>query len=629
MRRLLTLGLPLTNPRAAWIAAGLVFAIDLLTMARDLTLYDSPELALVAHQLGLGHPIGQPLHTWIGFVFAHLPGIDPLIGLGAMSALFGALTILPAYALAERMLGSEPRALLVAPVLVLAALHPLGWEPASRVEVYTLASFLSLWAVARASADDAKPWPVGLALGLAASAHAVIAAAHLVALLPRVLRDVRRAPRALGLFVIAGLAGLVPFVQLFLAAGDPRRFAWGAPRDLESLFAYLSGADYAHNAGIDAARFVEHLGALASWSALEASLPIALLGLGAHLVLGRRVAGLRWALPIASAILIAFVARNVVFHVDVPDYRGYLLAPWMSAAAGVGAIAASLFARGGRFRTYGGLVAALPAAALLISPEHLVEGPRDTPSLGRALAEGALAEAPTDAILIVESDHWVAPLLYVQEVEGRRADVVVLAHGLASSSWYWDHLYARHPSLAPFALRGPGARDGRIRRFLDAHPERAVLAESIAIAERAGRAPCALGWLVATGPGCDASPAEATAALARIAPRRGEALEGAARVGLGRGEALLRLGRPREAYAALLAGLEAALPGRAPELALPERAPPLTPVFPAWSRDAAIADPARNVFVAGLLARSFGLGAEAQALFILAERMGLPEAAVP
>ena len=626
--KLPTLGLPLANPRAAWIAAALVFAIDLLTMARDLTLYDSPELALVAHQLGLGHPIGQPLHTWIGFVFAHLPGIDPLMGLGAMSALFGALTILPACALAERMLPANASALLIAPVIALAALHPLGWEPASRVEVYTLASFLSLWAVARASSEDAKTWPVGLALGLAASAHAVIAAAHLLALLPRVLRDAKKAPRAFGLFAGAGLAGLLPYVHLFIASADPRRFAWGAPRDAESLWAYLSGADYAHNAGIDAARFVDHLGALASWSALEASLPIALLGLGAHLALGRRVAGLRWALPIAAALLIAFVARNVVFHVDVPDYRGYLLAPWMSAAAGVGALAAALFARGGRFRTYGALVAALPAAALLVSPAHLVESPRDTPSLGRALAEGALAEAPRDAILIVESDHWVAPLLYVQEVEGERADVVVLPHGLASSSWYWDHLYARHGSLAPFALRGPGGRDGRIRRFLDAHADRAVLTESIALAERAGRTPCAVGWLVSTGAGCEGSPSSATSSLARLAPRGGEALESAARVGLGRSEALLRLGRPREAYAALLAGLHAALPGRPPELALPERAPPLSPVFPAWSRDAAIADPARNVFVAGLLARAFGL-AEAQALFALAERMGLPEATPP
>lgn len=640
MRWFRALGLPLSDARGAWITTALVFAVDLATMAKDLTLYDSPELALVAHQLGLGHPIGQPLHTWLGFVFAHLPGVAPLVGLGAMSALFGALTIVPAWSLAERLTDS-PRSWLIGPVLALAALHPLAWEPASRVEVYTLASFLALWAVARASAEASRAgsvdagsgggsvstWPIGLALGLAASAHAVIAAAHGLALLPRIVRLARKRPRELLLFVGAGLAGLVPFVHLFIAGRDPRLFAWGAPTDGASLFAYLSGADYAHNAGIDAPTFVDHLAALASWSALEATLPIALLGLIAHLALGRRVPGLRWALPIAAALLIGFIARNVIFSVDVPDYRGYLLAPWMSAAAGVGALASSVAARGGRFRVYAAALGMLVAAAVLVSPSHLTEQ-RDTPSLGRALVEGALAEAPPNAIVLVEADHWIAPLLYAQQVEGMRSDVVVVALGLASSGWYWEHLYARH-ALTPFALRGPGGRDARVQRFLAANPSRPVLAESWALAQRAGRVPCAVGWLVFTGTRCDAAPSAATEHLARIRPSRGEALESGARVGFARGEALAALGRPRAAYAAFLAGLDAAFPTGSsppPPAALPVETSPLTPVWPTWSRPAAIHDPARNVFAAALLCRALGRADDAHSLLEMARRMGLPEA---
>ena len=55
------LGLRIAHPDAAWLSAVGTFAIYLLTMAHDLTFYDSPELALVAHQLGVGHPTLEKL----------------------------------------------------------------------------------------------------------------------------------------------------------------------------------------------------------------------------------------------------------------------------------------------------------------------------------------------------------------------------------------------------------------------------------------------------------------------------------------------------------------------------------------------------------------------------------------
>lgn len=616
-----TLGLAIRDARSAWIATAVVLAIDLATMARDLTLYDSPELALVAHQLGIGHPIGQPLHTWLGFLVSRLG--EPLTALSAMSAFFGALAVLPSWSLAERLAG-EGASWAIAPVLVAASLHPLAWEPASRVEVYSLAAFLALWAVARAAGDATRPRPVGLALGLAACANAVVAAAHALALLPHLVASAPRGRRAreLALFGVAGLAGLTPYVHVLLAGRDPRRFAWGAPHDVNSLAAYLTGADYVRNAGIDGATFVEHVVDLAGWSAREASLPLALLGLAAFILLARRIGALALVLPVAGALLVAFVARNVVFHVDVPDYRGYLLAPWMSAGAGVAALASSLAARRGRYRAYAIAIAALPCAAVALEPSHLA-GPRDTPALGRALVEGALGEAPPNAIVLVEADHWVAPLLYAQEVEGTRGDVVVIAYGLASSRWYWEHVYALHPSLAPIELAGAGGRDGRIRRFLEANAERPVLAESVSLAARAAVVPCGVGWLVWTGDVCGNAPsaAPATRRLASIDRKRSEASESAARVGLDRGEALLRLGRARDAYEALVAGI-----GEVPSAELPEQVPPLVLAPPSWSRPAAIHDPARNVFVAALLCRALGREADAHALLALARTMGLPEA---
>ena len=50
----------------------------------------------------------------------------------------------------------------------------------------------------------------------------------------------------------------------------------------------------------------------------------------------------------------------------------------------------------------------------------------------------------------------------MRRIAQSRPDVVVLVHGLASSSWFWQNLARLHPELAPFSIRGPGGRDARI-----------------------------------------------------------------------------------------------------------------------------------------------------------------------
>ncbi|MEZ4339309.1 MAG: hypothetical protein R3B82_22025 [Sandaracinaceae bacterium] len=407
----------------------------------------------------------------------------------------------------------------------------------------------------------------------------------------------------------------------------------GAPTDLDALGAVPPGADYRHNQGIDLGGLLDHLGALSSWGIQQGVLPLALVGGAAFFGLGHRRERIGWAFPIAGALTVAFVAANVVFHPDVPDYRGYFLGPLWLAGAGVVAIVERLLARGGRFRGYAAAVTLLPLAALAPSWQHLGQV-RDDPSLARIAAEAALDEAPDGAVLLVESDHLVAPLLYLQEVEARRADVVVIALGLASSRWYWDHVYARHPDLAPFPLVAPGDdRASRLRRFFAAQPERRVLVESSALAFGVGRLPCGVGALIwtATGPepgACgDPGPERFTAAMRDAAPYRGESLEVAARIDEARGEALWRLGHGSAAFDAMVAGLAVSGVGPAP-VALAERAPPLTGPLPTWSRPAALHDPARNLALAGLLLRATGHPNEAARFVDAARAMGLTQASV-
>ena len=399
-------------------------------------------------------------------------------------------------------------------------------------------------------------------------------------------------------------------------------FAWGAPTTWSGFLSYVRGEDYAHNQSIDFPTWIAHLVDLVEWSFSHGTLPVVVLGAVGFVALAKRPRGLRFALPITATVCVGFVAANVVFHPDVPDYRGYFLVPFWLAAAGVGGLA-QLAARHARYVRYAPLAALLPLLALVVSPGHLLAR-RDDPSLAEAMARGALAEAPEDAILVVTADHWVAPLLFAQEVDGVRPDVAIVATGLSSSRWYWEHLFATHPSLTPMPLVGPGGQRGRMRRLLSANPTRPVLVESVALSEPLGRLPCGVGWMVWTDSACEGappSPHAASATIERAAPFSGEALEVAARVNETRGEAIWRFGQARHAARALMAGLPpsglgVALPGD-----IPDRGPPLTGPLPGWTREAAIHDPARNLVFTGLLLHS--VGRPDAALELVSEAMAL------
>ncbi|MGF1469068.1 MAG: protein O-mannosyl-transferase family, partial [Sandaracinaceae bacterium] len=545
----MSVGLGLRDPRRAWVAAAVPAVVYGLTMARDLTVYDSPELALVAHQLGLGHPIGQPLHTLLGAVFARLPGVDPWIGVGLLSALAGALCVLPAAAVLERLEGPRPEGparWLPAVVLSLTALHPLVADPATRVEVYSLANLAALSALAFAlgpGRDRAAAFRSGLALGLAGTANAVVAAAFGLALVPVAAVRARRSgepARVLG-GAAAGLAlGLLPYLYVPLVAHRTGVLVWGAPTDPEALWAYLRGADYAHNQTLGLSGWVDHGFALTAWMARRGFLPVVLGGLAGFGLRGS--GGLRAVLPIALLGTGAFVAFNVVFHPDVPDYAGYLAGPYLLAGAGLGALLGRGLQAAGPLRTGAWVGVALAVLPLALPPWAWAR-PRARPSIARALVERAFAEAPASAVLVVEADHWVAPLLYAQHVEGARPDVVILPYGLASSRWYWELLFARH-DLTPVPLVGPGGRAGRVRRLVAAEP-RPLLVGTPSLADRLGVPVCGVGALLWVAPACEGAvdPTASSRAFARSTPGFGEGIEVATRVGFARGLALARHGR--------------------------------------------------------------------------------------
>ncbi|MGB5812633.1 MAG: DUF2723 domain-containing protein [Polyangiales bacterium] len=617
------LGLPVESRMrtAAWSLAVFVFYAG--TMSRGVSLYDSPELAMVAEQLGLGHPLGQPLHTLLGALVSRLPGVDALIALNGLSAMAGALTVVPATSLAESLLfaneDGRQNARWIAPTVALLATLPVLWEPATRVEVYPLAVFFSIWAGARLCGliTDAKSRPtshaaVGFALGLAASANPMCAVGMALGLAPSLAIAVARRtvwPRHLLASVAGGIAGLLPYAYVFWAAPREDVVVWGAPVDAASIRHYFSAADFVPKQVDSWGLWAEHLLDLGRWSLGNGMLAVGVAGVAGMVAFRRPGYFGLFAVGVTTSFFAAFVSHNGVFAPEVLDYLGYLAIPMWIAGAGAGLLVVRLAARRASF----GVAALVTVFALVTTtPPGLLSRTRHLDHYTEALSYEALRAAPPGAIVFLEHDHWVGSVWYLQEQLGIRPDVVMVAYGLSASSWYWKHVYRQHPTLVPFALRGPGGRPARVRRFLDANSERPVQIERTALADTLGLGTCVAPWWLDVTPACgadDATTGRLSALNHRTLTTLGHGSPGTddliALVAFDRGYDLWRHGYPRAAVEALLAGVprDEDVDFESLDLStIPPRLEPQAGPAPTYAGATALGHPAQNLHFAALIA---------------------------
>ncbi len=634
------LGLPIAAPAWSALWALVLLACYGLSMSRSLSLYDSPELALVAAQFGLGHPFGQPLHSMLGGLLARIPGLDPLLAINGLSALAGAATLVPVTSLSEAWIGhADVRALRwVPPSLAALGLYLPLWEPATRIEVYSLATFFGLWATARlihAWLDrETRPVPfflAGLALGLSASANPVCAAVVAAAVAPALLFGAARGRIklwALGITALGASLGLLCYLYVLAVATREDVLVWGAPRDSQSLWHYFSAADFAEKQVQTLGEWGAQVTSLMVWSVhtgLALLLPVGLLG---YLSFTSRPALGLGVWLISLTLVVAFISHNGVFAPDVLDYLGYLAIPTWLAASGACAWVVRLASRG---TLYAALALVALASFAMLWPPTVFGRTRHRDRVTQDLAQEALNRAPHDALLLVEHDHWVGPLLYLQEQERVRPDVTVLAYGLASSSWYWEHVYRRHPGLEPFELRGPGGRSARVRRFIDANATRPVQVEHIGLAAPLGLGVCPSAWMLDVSESCSPEAnllelpiwlASQVAALHQGSPGTDSMV---ALVAFRRGHDLWLLGLPRAAIAALLSASPDALEQtRSLDLTrVPTRQAPRPSVpAPQYEPQVALGHPARNLHYASKMARQTGATELADALQALCDELG-------
>ena len=402
----------------------LLFCVYVAGLAPGLHWLDSGALTASAWTMGVAHPPGEPAWLAVAKLAQLIPVGDIAFRTSLLSAACVAACALPLLWAAGRSRSRISEAATGWLVLgSLAALAPT--LQAVRPEVYGLTTLLLLLALAAAVRlpGVAGSAALGLLLGLGAAVHPLLCAVAVPALLVarRSTSPVR--PRDGAWFVGGGLWGFAACAWLPLRAmANPGR-AWGVPDSAGRFADVLLARTFARNFGGDAAGgLLDNLGVvLGVWT--RAGLPVLLvIGLlGCFAWRGREAQTGSRLLLLVTALWLAgnaatILPQNKVFGTN-PDLLGYL------AIGALGAV--PLAAVGLRNVGRNQLVVALLLMGLLMI-DGLESGNRRSDHGARTFATHQAAGLPPGAILVPSGNDTAFAWTYLQAVERRRADLLVM-----------------------------------------------------------------------------------------------------------------------------------------------------------------------------------------------------------
>lgn len=459
------------------------FVLYLATAARDIVPGDTPELTAVALTLGVAHPPGYPLFTMIGWLFGQLP-VGPLpFRIALLSVVAHAATVGVVYATTYRFTLRTSAAAVAAVAL---ATEPLFWSWSLVAEVFPLNDLLAATMLLLVALWHEHPERKrlliagGLVGGLGMAHHQTIALVSpaVFYVLWRRQRELIREPGVLGATAVAFVAGLLPYVELLVAAARHPVWSWGDLRTPSDLLAHVLRQSYGTGSLIVGAQFtggpvLDRV--ILIFTALD---PLQWLLLAAGAVAAWRVR--RW---YATYLLIAFIVAGPAFtaysNVKVAEdtaraiLERFFLMPHTVVAplAGFAVLAAEEAAgRVGLRPALAGRVAAAAAAALalLIVPLDYRRIDQSDQHQLRTFGGDILATLKPNSIFMAGGDPVVYSVLYLQSIEGQRRDVALMILPLVSTEWYVREFKRQYPDVAvPDARYAPGA--GQIRSFIDAN----------------------------------------------------------------------------------------------------------------------------------------------------------------
>jgi hypothetical protein len=236
------------------------FIVYLMHLAPSIFTGDSADATIASYVLGIPHPPGFPVYTWIGHIFTFIPVGDIAYRVNLMSAFFGALVI-PIVYMIIRLSAPQPQGSFVDNIASLGgsiigsmsfAFSIYYWAQAEIAEVYTLNSFfiasMILLALVWAKKRDARLLYLlsllfGLSLGINA-ANILFAPSFLVFLF-LIDREALLNKRTLFYMVVLFSAiGALQLIYLFVRARQGPEYAYMDIQNLEDFLYFITASEY-------------------------------------------------------------------------------------------------------------------------------------------------------------------------------------------------------------------------------------------------------------------------------------------------------------------------------------------------------------------------------------------------
>lgn len=462
------------------------FIVYLQTMAPGVPFIDGGELATAVSTLGICHPTGYPLFTFIGYLFAHLPiAAHVIVRLNIMASFFTALGAASMVFLVHELAGhwfslkraastpkqkgsrpeetEEPSSL---PVLVgfvtgiAAAFSGTWWAQSNGIEVYplhvffvpTVLTFFFRMLRIEGTAFGKNPVLFALTLGLSFSNHltTILLAPACLYMYFAIGGFSGQNFKRLMLLAVPFVIGLLPYVYLPIRAAQYPLMDWGHPADPKLFLKQFTGGQY--SIWMNRSEAVPK-----NWAYFWHEFPteFSLLGL-LILVVGCYALIINTAskrLHFASFVLLLFAGCLAYsMRYDIHDIAQYFLVAYVACLIAM-ACAVAFVLDLVQKRGASAIVLAALILALGIGGAEIATSYHEVDESGNHMVDdytmNMLNNLPPNAIIFTTAwDFWTSGAFYYQLVENVRPDVLVVdAAMLRDRPWYYSYLQQRAPEV--------------------------------------------------------------------------------------------------------------------------------------------------------------------------------------
>jgi len=406
------------------------------TLAPTVTGEDSGEFIGAAYFLGVPHPPGYPTWCIMAHPFTWLPWGNVAWQVNFSSAFFGAMTVFFVVLLVTHLTMNRFAAIVAGLAL---AVSREFWQQSVIAEVYTLNTLytgLCLFLLVRwnTTKNIRLLYAFALIYGLGWGVHNTIwVLGPLFALYILYGLPAPRIEQWKSLLIVMGWAttGLLVYLYLPVRAAESPPVNWGNPDTIDRFWAVVSREQFQFmftQYPRSFTRFFHQLILLGNYWAHQFTLPITLIGIAGllHLCLKRPTTGLLFSGVALMTLCSVAYAQNFNFDREwLWVMRVFGLPAYIVTAIGLGWIISKienkipLQARL-LFYVISLVVCVLPGLLL-----HYRENTKSDYFWAEDYAQNILNSLPENAVYVPEADHAVFPVMYLQDVQGLRPDVLL------------------------------------------------------------------------------------------------------------------------------------------------------------------------------------------------------------